>query len=159
MSAAVELAKVHIQDDELRKAIRLLTETTNARPEMAEVWGLLGRCLEKDGQTEAARDAMKQFAMVKAFNEKVVVAQKAFASGELQKAYVICRQLLNFLPNELRVLRLLAKIVRQLGHYEFSTSTLASCVETRPQLYLTFYTIRRMHFNVSGLRRFIFFNF
>lgn len=132
VSASIELAKACIRDGELREAIRLLSGVTSARSDIVEAWALLGTCLKREGQSDASEDAMKQYAMIKAFNEKLLVAQQAFANAEFQKADSICRHLLTLVPNEMRALRLLARIARQFGHYEFSTATLANCVATRP---------------------------
>lgn len=132
VSAKVELAKVFFGEENPKEAITLLTEVTNARPEIIENWRLLSEIFQQGEQTEASQNALKQYDMIKAFNDKLQIAEKAFASADFRTADTICRELLQLVPNEVRTLRLLARIARQFGHFEFSTATLARCVETRP---------------------------
>jgi len=131
--AKTALAKIYFEDDNARDAIRLLTEVTTARPEIVGTWKMLGDYLEKDGHAEASEDARKQHDMIKAFSDKLNAAQQAFSNRDFQVADGMCRQLLKLVPNEVRTLRLLARIARQFQHYEFSTDTLARCVTTRPR--------------------------
>lgn len=131
-SAKIDLATIYFKNNDSPEAIKLLTEVTSGSPEIAETWGMLSEYLRQDGQTEASQDAAKQYAMIKAFNDKLRVADQAFSNGDFKTTDSICRQLLQLVPNEVRTLRLLARIARQFGHYEFSTSTLARCVSTRP---------------------------
>lgn len=132
VSAKVELAKICFSEDDAHEAIKRLTEVTFARPEIIENWRLLSEYLKQDEQIEASQNALKQYDMIKAFNDKLRVAEQAFSNADFKTADGICRQLLQLVPNEVRTLRLLARIARQFGHYEFSTSTLARCVSTRP---------------------------
>lgn len=131
-SAKIELAKICFDEKNVKNAIKLLTDVTQSRPEMANVWHLLSEYLQQDGQAEASRSALKQYDLIRAFNEQLHVAGQAFASSDFKTADKLCRQLLQLVPNEIRVLRLLARIARQFRHYEYSTSTLAACVEIRP---------------------------
>jgi len=132
VSTKVELAKILSRDNDFQEATRLLTEATSARPEIIENWQLLSETFQQNEQIEESQNALKQYDMIKAYNEKLQIAEQAFASADFKTADEICRPLLQLVPNEVRTLRLLAKIARQFGHYEFSTSTLARCVETRP---------------------------
>lgn len=131
--AKTALAKICFEDNDASEAIRLLTEVTSARPEIIGTWKMLGDYLQKDGHAEAGEDALKQHDLIKSFNDKLKAAQHAFSNGNFQAADGICRQLLQLVPNEVRTLRMLARIARQFQHYEFSTETLARCVETRPR--------------------------
>ena len=130
--AKTELAIIYFKDNEPREAIRLLTEVTSTSPEIAETWSVLSEYLKQEVQTEASQDALRQYDMIKAFNDKLHAAQQAFSNADFQMADSTCRHLLQLVPNEVRTLRLLARIARQFHHFEFSTSTLARCVETRP---------------------------
>lgn len=131
-SANTELAKIFFRDNDSHEAIKLLTEVTRARPEITENWSLLSEYLQQDEQIDASQNALKQYDMIKAFNDKLRVAGQAFANADFKMADNICRQLLQLVPNEVRTLRLLARIARQSRYYEFSTATLARCVATRP---------------------------
>lgn len=131
-AAKTELAKILFTEGDSRGAIRLLAEVTSTSPEVAETWSLLGDYLQQDGQTEASQDTLKQYDMIKAFNDRLADARQAISKANLQEADAICRHLLKLIPNEVRTLRLLASIARRFQHYEFSTATLARCVETRP---------------------------
>jgi tetratricopeptide (TPR) repeat protein len=130
--AKVELARIKFAADDAQGAIRLMEEATQARPEIIENWQLLSEFLHRDGQKQASRDAMDQYDMIKAFNKNLTTAERAFANSEFVRADNLCRQLLELVPNEVRVLRLLARLAKQFRHYEISTSILARCVETRP---------------------------
>lgn len=129
----IALAKLCFDEGDAREAIRLLTDVTTTRPEINGAWKMLGEYLKQDGHDEAAEEAFKQHDMIKTFNDRLGVAQQAFAKGDFQAADRICRQLLQLVPNEFRTLRLLAGIARQFQHFEFSTETLARCIETRPR--------------------------
>jgi len=131
--AKIALAKICFEDNNARDAIRLLTEVTSARPEIIGTWKMLGDYLNQGGHTEASEEALKQHDTIKAFNDRLGDAHQAFANAEFQKADIICRHLLQLIPNEMRTLWLLARIARQFQHYEFSTDTLARCVTTRPR--------------------------
>ena len=131
--AKIALAKICFEDKNARDAIRLLTEVTSARPEIIGTWKMLGDYLKQGGHAEASEEALKQHDMIKAFNDKLKAAQQAFSNADFQVADGICRQLLQLIPNEVRTLRLLARIARQFQHYEFSTDTLARCATTRPR--------------------------
>jgi len=131
-AAKTELATILFKEGDYREAIKLLAEVTSTRPEIAENWGLLSECLREDGQTDASQDALRQFDMIKAFNDKLHAAEQAFAATDFQQSDSLCRELLQLVPNEVRTLRLLSRIARQFGHFEFSSATLARCVETRP---------------------------
>jgi predicted Zn-dependent protease len=131
-SARIELAKICFAEKDVKNAIDRLTEVTQVRPEMTDVWQLLSEYLRHDGQTEASQSASKQHDLIKAFNERLQAAEQVFANSDFKSADTICRQLLQLVPNEVRTLRLLARIARLYRHYEFSTSTLARCVATRP---------------------------
>jgi tetratricopeptide (TPR) repeat protein len=130
--AKTELARICFSDNDSHEAIKLLGEVTSARPEITENWRLLSEYLKQDEQIEASQNALKQYDMIKAFNDKLGVAKQAFANADFKMADKICRQLLQLVPNEVRTLRILAGIARQFGHFEFSTNTLAQCVATRP---------------------------
>lgn len=132
VAAKTELAKLCFKDNEPQEAARLLREVTSSRPEVAETWTLLTEYLKQDGRTEASQDALKQFDMITAFNTRLHAAHQAFSNGDFQAADSACRQLLQLVPNEVRTLRLLARIARQFNHHEFSSQTLARCIETRP---------------------------
>ena len=132
VSAKVELAKICFSEDEANEAIKLLTEATYAKPEIAENWRLLSDYLRQDEQIEASQDALKQYDMIKAFNDNLWVAEQAFASADYKKSDRLCRQLLEQVPTEVRALRLLARIAKQFHHFEISTSILARCVEMMP---------------------------
>tara|TARA_R110000782_G_scaffold40658_5_gene93857 strand:+ start:2007 stop:3986 length:1980 start_codon:yes stop_codon:yes gene_type:complete len=133
VQAKVELARILARSEEYDAAIRLLTDVTAARPEIVESWQLLGEYLKQDGQQAASQDALNQLKMIQTFNARLHAAEQAFMKGDFQAADGMCRQLLQLVPNEVRTLRLLSRIARQFRHYEFSTSTLARCVATRPR--------------------------
>jgi len=130
--ATTTLAKLLLDRGNVHEAVRLLSALTDARPEIAEIWKLLGEYLLLHGRTEASSEAQKQYEMIKAFNARLQVARQAFANADFKMADEICRQLLHLVPNEIRVLRLLCRIGSRFRYYEFSTSTLATCVEARP---------------------------
>ena len=132
VSAKTELAKIYFEDDSPRDTIRLLADVTSVRPEIDENWRLLSEALKQDGQIEASKDALEQHDMIKAFNDKLQLAEQAFVRADLKVADEICRHLLKLVPNEPRAFRLLARIARQLGHHEFSTNHLVRYVEAIP---------------------------
>ena len=132
VSAKVELAKILYGENDLHAAIALLKEATNAEPVFHENWRLLGEYLQADNQEQASKAALVQYDMIKVFNGKLRVAEQAYANAEFGMANKVCRQLLQLVPNEVRTLRLLARVGRHFRYYEFSTSTLARCVKTRP---------------------------
>lgn len=132
VATKTELAKLHYRENDVGKSIGLLQEATSARPDIADNWRLLSEHLRSDGQEDASENAAKQYAMISAFNDKLRAAQQAFSKGDFRAADALGRQLLQLVPNEIRTLRLLARLARQFGHFEFSTSTLAQCVAVRP---------------------------
>ncbi|NNK97736.1 MAG: tetratricopeptide repeat protein [Xanthomonadales bacterium] len=132
VSIKVELAKVLRQQNDLGAAIKVLTEATSARPEFLDNWLLLKDYLQEDGQEEAGKNAMAQFEMIKAFNDHLQTAEKAFFSAEFVRADNICRKLLEKVPGEVRVLRLLARLATEFRHFEISLSILEKCVQVRP---------------------------
>lgn len=132
VGAKTELAKLHFAEKDTREAARLLTEATSARPEIAANWQLLAGYLQQDGQEEASQSASRQYQLIKAFNDTLQMAEQAFVRADFKTADKVSQQLLQLVPNEVRTLRLLARIARKLRYYEFSTSTLARCVATRP---------------------------
>ncbi len=130
--AKVELAKILFSENDRQGAIRLLQDVTQTRPDLDENWLLLSEYLHGDGQQQASKDALNQYDMIKAFNDKLKQAERAFSNGEVVKADKICRHLLQLVPAEVRTLRLLAKIAKRFHQFEISTSILAQCVETQP---------------------------
>lgn len=132
VTAKAELAKICYADKDGQEAIKLLTEATDFRPEITENWRLLSEYLQQVGQEEASQRAIKQHDLIKSFNDRLLIAEQAFAEADFRTADNVCRRLLQLVPNEVRTLRLLARIARQFRHYEFSTATLARCIETRP---------------------------
>ena len=130
--AKMDLAKILANDGDTRGAIALLREVTTIRPNIADAWAVLGAHLREDGQEEASQDTLKQYAMIKTFNDHLQAARQAFANADFKTADSVCRHLLRLVPNEIRVLRLLARIASRFQYYEFSTSTLLTCVEARP---------------------------
>jgi len=128
----VELAKNYHQQGDTRKAIELLTQVTNAKPELETNWLLLGEYLAHVNDQQASNSAFAQYEMIKAFNDNLSVAEQAFIETNYIKSDQICRGLLQQVPNEIRVMRLLAKIAKHFRHFEISTSILASCAETKP---------------------------
>lgn len=132
VQAKVELAKLLVSGNDLRAAIRLMGEATEARPDLDENWLLLSEYLQRDGQLQASKDAQNQYDMIKAFNDRLNGAERAFSNREFAKADKICRHLLSLVPGEVRTLRLLARIAKRFQHLEISTSILAQCLETQP---------------------------
>lgn len=130
--AKLELAKILFSQNDRTAAIKLLQDVTQTRPNIDENWLLLSEYLQSDGQQQASKDALKQYDMIKAFNDKLKEAELAFSNGEIVRADKICRHLLGLVPAEVRTLRLLAKIAKRLHHFKISTSILAQCVETQP---------------------------
>jgi len=130
--AKAELAKILFRENDRQSAIRLLQDVTQTRPDLDENWLLLSRYLQSDGQQQASKDALNQYDMIKAFNDKLKEAERAFSNGEVVKADKICRHLLGLVPAEVRTLRLLARIAKRLHHFEICTSILAQCIETQP---------------------------
>lgn len=130
--AKVRLAKILHDQNDTATSIELLREVTNARPELIENWQLLADYLRQQGQEKASKNAMSQFDMIKAFNETLNLAESAFSKAEYARADNICRKLLEKVPGEVRVLRLLARLARQFRHFEISLSILTNCAEIRP---------------------------
>lgn len=130
--AKVELAKIHFEENDTHAAVVLLAEVTTTSPHIAENWQLLSEYLQKEGHTQASKDALNQYDMIKPFNDNLLAAKQAFANADFKESDRMCRQLLQLVPNEARALQLLARIARQFRHFEISTSILARCVETRP---------------------------
>jgi len=130
--AKVELAKINFDINDSQAAIDLLKEATKTRPEIVKNWKLLSEYLLHDGQEQASKNALEQYDMIKAFNDNLEVAEQAFARAEFIRADNLSRKLLELVPNEVHVLRLLASLAKQFRHYEISTSILARCIETRP---------------------------
>jgi tetratricopeptide (TPR) repeat protein len=132
VSAKIELAKILFDENDLKGAIRLVQDVTQARPELDEYWLLLSEYLRLDGQQQASEEALIQYDMIKAYNDTLGVAEKAFASGEFVKADKLCRKLLAHVNGEVRALRLLARLAKRFHHFEISTSILSTCIETQP---------------------------
>jgi len=132
VSARTELARLFLSSNDSTEAIKLLTEVTSSNPEITENWRLLSEALLQDEQAAASQNALKQHAMIVAFNEKLQNAERAFANADFKAADQLCRHLLQLVPDEVRATRLLAKLARHFGHLEFSTSTLARYIEARP---------------------------
>ncbi len=130
--AKVELAKIMYGENDRTSAIRLLQDVTRARPDLDENWLLLSEYLQSDGQQQASAEALNQYDLIKAFNDKLREAGRAFAGGEFARADRICRHLLSLVPAEVRTLRLMARIARRFRHFEISTSILARCLEAQP---------------------------
>lgn len=130
--AKLELAKILFGQNDRAAAIRLLQEVTQMRPNIDENWLLLSEYLHSDGQQQASKDALNQYDMIKAFNDKLKEAERAFSNGDMVRADKICRHLLGLVPAEVRTLRLFAKIAKRLHHFDVCTSILAQCVETQP---------------------------
>ncbi len=132
LAAQTELAKLRFAAGRTKDAIEMLGNVTSASPDAVENWLLLSEWHKQDKQTAASENALRQYQLIKAFNDKLQLAEKAYASTDFKATDAICRQLLKLVPNEVRTLRLLAKVARQFQYFEFSTATLARCVETRP---------------------------
>lgn len=129
--AKVGLARVLFKEKNASAAIELLTEATNARPDLVENWQLLGEYLQSDGQEPLAKNALDQYDMINAFNDNLKLAEQAFSRAEYVRADNMCRKLLELVPNEIRALRLLARLAKHFRHYEISTSILARCIEVQ----------------------------
>jgi predicted Zn-dependent protease len=132
VEAKVDLARIKFKTNDGQAAIGLLTEAANTRPEIVENWQLLSEYLQHDGQDQASKDALKQYEMIKAFNDNLEIAEQSFARAEFKRADNLCRQLLKLVPNEVHVLHLLARLAKKFHHHDISTSLLARCIETRP---------------------------
>ena len=130
--AKVELARILFNESDFQAAIKLLHDAVNTKPEIHQNWHLLSEYLQHDGQTEARKDALKQYDMIKALNENLKLAEEAFANGDFTRADKMCRYLLGLVPAEVRTLRLLARIAKRFHHFEISTSILAQCIEAQP---------------------------
>jgi len=130
--AKVELAKILFNENDPQAAIKLLVDATSLRPDIDANWLLLSEYLHSDGQLEASKNALKQYDMIKAFNENLTLAEESFKTGDFAKADKICRHLLGLVPTEVRTLRLLARIAKRYHQFEISTSILAQCIETQP---------------------------
>ena len=128
----VELAQNYHQQGDTHRAIELLTQATNAQPELDGNWLLLGEYLAQVNDQQASDNAFMQYEMIKAFNDNLSLAEQAFLTSDYAKSDQICRGLLQQVPKEIRVMRLLAKIAKHFRHFEISTSILASCAETKP---------------------------
>ena len=129
--AKTSLARACSADGDTDEAIRLLTEVTATSPEFEENWVLLAELLDKGGDTEGSRNALKQHEMISDFNRQLREAERAFETSNFKLADEICRRLILIVPNEVRTYRLLAKIARQFGHHDFSTTTLSRYVAVR----------------------------
>jgi tetratricopeptide (TPR) repeat protein len=132
ISAKVELAKILFGQGDTTAAIKLLREATNADPVYHDNWRLLGEYLEHDEQHQESKEALAQYDMIKAFNAVLQQAQQELNNGNFEMADKMCRQLLQKVPNEIRTLRLLARIARHFHYFEVSTSILTDCVKSRP---------------------------
>ncbi len=130
--ANIDLAKIYNREGAVQQSIELLQRVAGSAPEVAEVWQRLSESLQQDGQAEKSQEANKQFQMIKSFNDRLQAAEQAFAKADFMAADKACRHLLQLVPSEVRTLRLLCRIARQFDHFEFSTATLARCVEARP---------------------------
>ena len=120
VSAKVELAQILFDENDTDAAARLLTEATNAAPEIVENWHLLSEYLQHNEDEQARENALMQYDMIKAFNDNLAMAEKAFANAEFVRADNLCRKLQQQVPNEVRVLRLLARLANQFRHFENS---------------------------------------
>ena len=132
LEAKVELAKLLHDQNDYHSAIELLTQATQSRPEVVENWLLLNEYLREDGQKKAGENALKQYDMIKAYNDNLQKAEKAFFNSEYVRADNLCRKLLEQVPGEVRAMRLLARIAKFFRHFEISTSLLAPCIRIRP---------------------------
>ena len=130
--AKVELANILFNEDDPQAAVELLVNATSMRPDIDANWLLLSEYLQSDGQLEASKNALKQYDMIKAFNENLKLAEQSFENGDFEKADKMCRHLLRLVPAEVRTLRLLARIAKRFHQFEVSTSILAQCIETQP---------------------------
>ena len=115
--AQVELANILFNEDDPQAAIKLLVNATSLRPDVDANWLLLSEYLQSDGQLEASKNALKQYDMIKAFNENLKLAEESFARGDFAKADKICRHLLGLVPTEVRTLRLLARIAKRFHEF------------------------------------------
>ena len=132
VDAKCELARLLYAENDVSAAISLLQEATKQAPELADNWKLLAGYLHDDGQSEAEKNALSQYEMIRSFNEGLLAAQTAFANGEIQKANRLCRHLLQKVPGEIRTLRVLAGIATRLRYYEDGISILDRCLQSRP---------------------------
>jgi tetratricopeptide (TPR) repeat protein len=128
----IELAQNYHQQGDTHRAIELLTQATSAQPELDGNWLLLGEYLAQVNDQQASDNAFMQYEMIKAFNDNLSLAEQAFLTSDYVKSDQICRGLLQQVPKEIRVMRLLAKIAKHFRHFEISASILASCAETKP---------------------------
>ena len=132
VSGKVELAKILFIQKDVQGAVNLLAEATDSAPERVDNWRLLSEYLKQNEQISESNNALKQYDLIKAFNNNLWVAEQAFDNGDFKQADQLCRQLLQQVPTEGRALRLLAKIAKQLRYFEISTSLFERCVEMRP---------------------------
>jgi predicted Zn-dependent protease len=132
LEARVELAKIRHEEGDVDTAVKLMNEATQSRPEVIENWLLLKSFLEKQDQQKEAENARAQYEMIKAFNDNLAMAEKAYLNAEYVRADNLCRQLLQRVPGEVRAMRLLAKLARHFRHFEISKSILEPCIRTRP---------------------------
>lgn len=130
--ARLELARLLHAGGDTSTAIDLLQEATRQAPQLTAGWKLLAECLRRDGQSEAGREAARQYDLIKAFNGNLQHAETAFAGGDFQTADQICRKLLQQVPGEIRTLRILARIARRLRYFEAGISILERCLQSRP---------------------------
>lgn len=132
VSGKVELAKILFIQKDVQGAIKLLVEATDKEPEIVENWRLLSEYFQQNEQIPESNNALNQYNLIKAFNNNLWVAEQAFTNGDYKQADQLCRQLLQQVPTEVRALRLLAKIAKQLRYFEISTSLFERCVEIKP---------------------------
>lgn len=132
VASKVALAKLYHDSNMQAQGIEWLNQATKLQPERVEYWQLLANYSHQAGQGELSAEALKQAEVIQAFNHELAAAEQAFLSANFPKADQLARRLLHYLPNETRVLRLLAKIARHFRHAEISCAILAKCVAIKP---------------------------
>lgn len=128
----VALAKIYHSTFDIDKAIMLLTQATKSQPENIDIWMLLANYLKQTNQEKKSEDALKQYHTIAAFNAELAEAEQALALNNFKKAEQLSRRLLQYVPNETRVMFLLSKIAQHFNHFEVSCSILANCVAIKP---------------------------
>lgn len=101
-------------------------------PEFVVLWQLLAESYYNLGDETRADKALTQHGMIKSFNHTLSDAEHYFKEDDFQSCDQICRKLLVLVPNEPRVLMLMAKISQQFGHTDITVDIISQCLKIRP---------------------------
>ncbi|MGS2720482.1 tetratricopeptide repeat-containing sulfotransferase family protein [Paraglaciecola aestuariivivens] len=128
----IKLADEIVNNNPPKEAADELERLVKVIPEQAQLWKILENLYLTNQATAKAQQASQQFNLITDFNQKLEQANARFNQGQIQAAEHQCRELLSLVPNEIRCLRLMAKISSAAGRPDVRLAILSHCVTERP---------------------------